>query len=105
VFLLELALQGRLLQIDGPWLGSRRHPGAWTSAERDPLRDSAWFDASRSSRLVLPHWTLFARHYGAIWKSEVALPERLGASLWFSRRVLGEWRTLGGDLKQAALHR
>jgi glycosyltransferase involved in cell wall biosynthesis len=84
VFLAQMALRGRLIQLDGePLVQMREHPGRYTRQVRSTRTKLAWHDTSRKGRVDVPAWTLY-RAYRALVEAE-PLDERERAAC---RRVL-----------------
>jgi glycosyltransferase involved in cell wall biosynthesis len=109
VLLFQLSLTGKFVQVPEALLIHRAHPDAWTMmADRTPKSDAVWFGGS-SAGVVLPHWTLFARHARSIARADVSLRDKATCVRALVKRALREWRNLGGDVKlvlrDAARHR
>jgi glycosyltransferase involved in cell wall biosynthesis len=86
-FLAQMALRGRLIQLDGePLVQMREHPGRYTRRARSTRTKLAWHDTSREGRIDVPVWTLY-RAYRMLVETE-PLDERERAAC---RRILGRF--------------
>ncbi len=85
-FLAQMALRGRLLQLDEPLVQMREHENRYTRRHASLIERMRWHDASRASRLVFPTWRLYAEYVGMVRREPLPLGERLRC--W---EVLGRW--------------
>jgi glycosyltransferase involved in cell wall biosynthesis len=100
VLLFQLALTGKFIQVPKAVLVHRAHPNAWTmTTGRTPKSDAMWFGGS-SAGVVLPHWTLLARHVRSILRAKLSFRDGARCMLALAHRALHEWRNLGGDVKR-----
>jgi glycosyltransferase involved in cell wall biosynthesis len=102
VFLFQLAMTGKFIQVPKALFIHRAHPDAWTMmADRTPKGDAVWFGGRERSSVVLPHWTLLHRHLRSISRAEVTLHDKARCLHAVAHRAFREWRNLGGDVKLA----
>ena len=100
VFLFELALAGKFVQVSKGLFVRRAHPGAWTMrTNRTPKSDAVWFGSR--SRIVLPHWTLLRKHVSSVLRAPISMADKARCGLAIAYRARREWRALGGDVKLA----
>jgi glycosyltransferase involved in cell wall biosynthesis len=58
-FIAQMALRGRLLQLDEPLVEMREHPHRYTRATKTARMKLAWHDTSKAHTLDVPTLTLF----------------------------------------------
>jgi glycosyltransferase involved in cell wall biosynthesis len=102
--LAELALHGRLVELEAPYFLHREHLGRSMYAYVDDRARMAWFDPRLDGRRTMPQWRLGRGYAGGLWRAG-----RAGASPgpagW---RTLAEWavanrRPLSRQLAHRAL--
>ncbi len=85
-FLAQMALRGRLIQLDRPLVQMREHENRYTRRHASLVERMRWHDASRASRLVFPTWRLYGEYVKMVRGEPLPLAERLRC--W---GVLGHW--------------
>lgn len=105
VFLAELALYGKFLELPAPLFFPRYHPdqstkGSW-SVERDR---TLWFDTSLRGKIMLPKWRYLIGYLDAIRRAPVGRYNRIYCYSQMVRWVLmpDHMRALGKDTILAA---
>jgi glycosyltransferase involved in cell wall biosynthesis len=102
VLLFELALAGKLVQVEGAEFLRRIHDESSMVAFRTPEERAVWFGSKSGKRVPLVHWRLFAEHRRAVRRSQAPWRSRVRAHAAVAYRAGREWRNLGGDFKDAA---
>jgi glycosyltransferase involved in cell wall biosynthesis len=94
VLLAELALFGKLYEIDAPLFRRRDHPTrlARVSHSVDDLATS--FDPRRSGILPSLRWMRFVHHLGTILRAPIALDQKRRCVTWLFERRLRSWGVL-----------
>jgi len=82
-FLAQMALRGRLLQVNDALVQIREHPNRYTRESNSARMKLAWHDTTRAGHIDLPTWTLY-RIYCRLVETE-SLSDRDRAAC---RRVL-----------------
>lgn len=82
-FLAEMALRGRLLQLEEPLVQMREHPGRYTRSSESAQAKLAWHDASQAGKRDVPVHTLFNEY-----RRQVATAPLSEADRRACRRVL-----------------
>ena len=77
VFLFQLALTGKFIQVPEALFVHRDHPGDLDDEDRSPKEDALWFGGKARSGVVLPHWTLLYRHLRSIFRADVSTHDRV----------------------------
>src|SRR5262245_20064547 len=100
VFLFQLSLTGKFIQVSDGIFIRRAHPEAWTMrTDRTPKTDAVWFGSQSRSPVALPHWSLLFHHLRAVWLAELPVREKAYCLQALAHRTRREWRQLGGDVK------
>jgi glycosyltransferase involved in cell wall biosynthesis len=102
VLLFELALAGKLVQVDGAEFLRRIHDESSMVEFRTPEERAVWYGSGRRGGIPLVHWRLFAEHQLAVLRSGAPLKSKARAHAAVAYRFAHEWRNLGGDFKDAA---
>jgi glycosyltransferase involved in cell wall biosynthesis len=68
-FLAQMALRGRMIQLDEPLVEMREHPYRYTRAARTARMKLAWHDTSKGGKIDIPVLTLY-RTYQDLVESE-----------------------------------
>ena len=110
-FLAEMALRGRMVQLEEPLQMIREHAERFTQARHRPEDRLAWHDASRAGEISLPAWRLYAEYFRMVGRHLDDPAERLRCRLQLARWPFHNWNwgRLGVDLlatvAPGALHR
>jgi glycosyltransferase involved in cell wall biosynthesis len=98
-FLAQMALRGRMLQLESIDVQMREHPGRYTRATRTSTNKLAWHNASLAGQRDIPVLTLY-RTYRQLVKTEDLTAEQRGSCLrvlrlfwfhgWNSGRLLAD---------------
>jgi len=86
VFLAQMAIRGRLLQLADPLIEMREHPGRYTRVHQSSRSRAAWHDASARAKGSFPAWRLFREYAGLVQREDMSQRERRRCTL-----VLGRW--------------
>ncbi len=85
-FLAQMALRGRLLQLDTPLVQMREHENRYTRRHASLVERMRWHDADRAGRLMFPTWRLYAEYVKMVRREPLPFGEKLRC--W---SVLGRW--------------
>ncbi len=85
-FLAQMALRGRLLQLETPLVQMREHENRYTRRHASLVERMRWHDASRPGRLVFPTWRLYGEYVKMVHHEPLPIGEKLRC--W---AVLGRW--------------
>ena len=77
IFLLELTLHGKFLEIDKPLFYRRMHEQASSNMKASPSTLQVYLDPSKKGRLFLRHWQIFSDQLGAVLRGPLRITERL----------------------------
>lgn len=77
VFLLELTLHGKFLEIDRPLFYRRMHEQASSNIKSSLPELQAYLDPSRKGRFFLGHWQTFWDQVVAVLRGPLSLTERI----------------------------
>lgn len=99
--LVELALQGRFIEIPDELFHLREHPQRSVRRETSRRRQTreAWFDSSRAGKIVFPHWHRVWDYITAVLRTPMPVRDRMRCLLEIGRVVAGkEWKPMSVDL-------
>ena len=101
VFLVEMAMGGRVVQLDEMLFLRRYHP--YRPLNHSTFKtQAAWFDTRTGAKPVLPQARLARELSSVILRSELPLAERARCLTAASRSwILPHWRHIGGEVKLA----
>lgn len=94
----ELALNGKLVEIEEPLFLHREHPGRFSKAKTTAEEQAEWFDPTRAARRGFSTWRRFAEYLKAVWRSPVSVAQRLQSWVWMARWAVAMRRELWEDL-------
>lgn len=100
VLLAELALHGRLAEVDEVHFFRRMHPDA--SSALDERSDRlAWFDPDLRGKLTLPNWRVLREYVKAIDRASLGARDRWACRRQLLSHMRARRRALDYDLRQA----
>ncbi len=105
VFILRLALRGRILELPERLFHSRVHGERYSSLSTTPRLQVSWFDTSKSVGLFFPFWRLWREYFRAVALAPVSLREKISCHLqvaWCPVRARWYRRRLRFDVTRAA---
>ena len=108
ILLGEIALLGKIQEVQRPLFLRRDHVRTSVRANRD-LRDrAAWFDPALKAKRLLPRWRWFGQYLDAVGRAPLSYGERLKCYAVIAKRfVPHNYRImvleLGGSVKHAVL--
>lgn len=85
----ELALRGKLYEINEYLFFKRYHPMDSSSAFPSRHLRQAWFDPKRAGKITFPHWRLIVEHFISVTRVPLSFHNRIlcyGILLWWIRR-------------------
>jgi glycosyltransferase involved in cell wall biosynthesis len=87
-FIAQMALRGRLLQIDYPISEMREHPLRYTRRQSTSTERRAWHDASHRNKITFPVWRLYREYLKMVGTAPLSTADRLRcygvlAQWWF----------------------
>jgi glycosyltransferase involved in cell wall biosynthesis len=100
-FLVRLALQGRLLEVDEELFFYREHAGQASSPSRGRAARNAWWDPSKTGRIMLPYFRLGYEYACAVHEAPISGPERRRCYTVLLRWPIHYWKHLAVDVKHA----
>lgn len=103
VFLLQMALSGRFVQVPGVEFYCRTHPQRSLRRHGSTIDRRWWFDAPGAPAQWLPRWRLTAEYGRAILRAPIPLAERWFCFLHLTRWVTSHRKVLGRELGSAGL--
>jgi len=88
IFLLELTLYGKFLEIDQPLFYRRMHEQASSTMKALPSKLQAYLDPSRKGRLFLRHWQTLLDQLVTVLRGPLRITERLHLIYWLLRGMV-----------------
>jgi glycosyltransferase involved in cell wall biosynthesis len=108
LLLAELALRGMFYEVPEPLFFRRDHSQTSVRANPDYYKRSAWFNADKKWKLVLPRWRWLREYYHAILRVDLNLKERCNCftelGKWMIRNKIGMVEDIIECLKQGLLN-
>ncbi|HKE92693.1 MAG TPA: glycosyltransferase [Povalibacter sp.] len=102
VFIWELALRGQIVQLTGPALLRRFHPGS-ISRVKTVKEMRKWVEPNaRGAGMSFPNWTWAYERTRALWACPLPTRERLRIGKFLARYTLWQRQFLVRDVTQAA---
>ncbi len=102
-FLAQMALRGRLIQLDQPLVQMREHENRYTRRHASLVERMRWHDASRASRLVFPTWRLYAEYVKMVRQEPLPVGERLRCWSVLARWWFVNWNAVRAGVDIAAV--
>lgn len=105
ILLLDLALRGRLLNVEGPLLYRRHHAGSTALNTRSVDAVRRWIDPSLKGRMLFPHWRWARERLRVALRAPLTADERLrvlalvARHAWWNRGSLVRDVVMAGQLK------
>jgi glycosyltransferase involved in cell wall biosynthesis len=99
--LVRLALQGRFLELDEELFFYREHAGQASSPSRGRAARNAWWDPSKTGRIMLPYFRLGYEYARAVHEAPISGPERRRCYTVLLRWPIHYWKHLAVDVKHA----
>ena len=97
VFLLRLALRGRIVEVPERLFYSRTHDQRYSSLASTPRLQVQWFDASKRVGFFFPYWRLWLESFRAVTLAPLSAREKLAChwqvalcpvrARWYRRRL------------------
>ncbi len=84
----ELALHGKLYEIDKRLFLRRDHPQNSVKAHPDATELSVWLNPANKGKMILPRWRWFSEYVKAIQRAPLTISERAGSYSALTRRYL-----------------
>ena len=101
IFVWELALRGQMVQVAGPVLLRRFHPGS-ISRVKTAKEMRKWVEPNSKAGMNFPHWTWAYERARALIASPLSARERLRIGMFLARYTVWQRAWLARDVIQAA---
>ena len=98
--LVELALHGRIVEVEGCLLFLRSHPQQSTRKHPDARERVVWFDPAMSNKLSFPAWRILWSYAASLRRVPLRLYDRIACSWSLLKWVVLRKRVLAGELKK-----
>jgi glycosyltransferase involved in cell wall biosynthesis len=99
LYLAELALHGRLLQVPEHLYMRRDHGSRSGKARPDVRKRYTWVSASSAPRRPRPHWDYLKWYLSAVWRVPNPFAERLACSYHMLKWTKWNWGELVEDFR------
>ena len=90
-FLAQMALRGRLLQLQEPLIEMREHPARYTRATASARTKRAWHDTQARSHVDIPVLTLYRTARQLVDTENLSDPDRRECRAVLRRFFIGSW--------------
>lgn len=90
-FLAQMALRGRLLQLQEPLVEMREHPARYTRATASARTKRAWHDTQARSHVDIPVLTLYRTARQLVETENLSDPDRRECRAVLRRFFIGSW--------------
>ena len=90
-FLAQMALRGRLLQLEEPLVEMREHPARYTRATASARTKRAWHDTQARSHVDIPVLTLYRTARQLVDTENLSDPDRRECRAVLRRFFIGSW--------------
>ena len=101
VFIWELALRGKIVQLAGPVLLRRFHPGS-ISRVKTVKEMRKWVEPNSKAGMNFPHWTWAYERARALFACPLSTRDRLRIGMFLARYTMWQRVSLARDVTQAA---
>jgi glycosyltransferase involved in cell wall biosynthesis len=101
VWLAELALHGRFLQIPEVLYFHREHLGRPIHVYRDPFERTFWLDPKTTSRLVFPNFRMLREYIGVTSRAPLSWRQKMRCRFALLKWIKENWQLLTHDLQVA----
>ncbi len=101
IFILELALRGQIVQLEGPVLLRRFHTGS-ISRVKTAKEMRKWVEPSSKAGMNFPHWTWAYERARALFACPLSTRDRWRIALFLARYTMWQRVALARDVVQAA---
>jgi glycosyltransferase involved in cell wall biosynthesis len=99
VLLLDLALQGRFIELPDVLFSNRRHPTqAGTRYQHNPRAWNTWWNPDAANHRIFPIWRRHAEQWRVLFSAPMSLGDRVRCSLTLARWMRWRRRLLFDDL-------
>lgn len=101
VFLAEMALRGRFVEITEPLFLNRQHAASSTEADTTRQGRSAWWDPGLRNKVPFPRWRVLLEYYRAVRLAPLSRADKMQAFLELWSWGVVQWKSLSADLIRA----
>jgi hypothetical protein len=101
VWLAELALHGRFVQLPDVLFFHREHSKRPILVMPDPFQRTFWLDAKKEGSIVFPSFRMFWEYLCATFRAPLSWNQRAGCQLELAHWLRWNWRLVITDLKVA----
>jgi glycosyltransferase involved in cell wall biosynthesis len=91
VFLAQMALRGRLLQLPGHLVQMREHPHRYTRQQADANARRVWHDSSARRAVAMPTLRVYRDYVRLVGEEKLSLAERRGCYAVLARWWVVNW--------------
>ncbi len=94
VFLAQMAIRGRLLQVTEPLVEMREHPNRYTRLHVSSDSRAAWHEGSGGQGVAVPAWRLFREYADLVRHENLSSTERRRCTAVLARWWFVNWNAL-----------
>ena len=102
-FLAQMALRGRLLQIDEPLVEMREHDQRYTKSKQNAQDRASWHVAAKAKARSLPTWRLYREYLDLVRQEKLTPAERTACRLALVRWWIVNWNSIRASVDIGAL--